>query len=132
MNGYASLPQSTGGLSMERLSGRYDSTLRGKTDKAVRRSPVRDRAPSLLRQAYTYKLKPTPDQERQLEAVLWPCRRRYNTALEQRITLGKQRGVTRSQYEQEADLTDLRAALPEYAAIHSHVLHDVLARLNTT
>src|SRR5215470_5944455 len=85
-----------------------------------------------VRKAYKYKLKPTPDQERQLEAVLWQCRRRYNTALEQRITLWKQRGVTRSQYEQEAELKDLRAAMPEYAAIHSHVLQDVLARLNKT
>jgi hypothetical protein len=32
------------------------------------------------------KLKPTPTQERQLELILWRCRTRYNTALEQRIT----------------------------------------------
>ena len=29
-------------------------------------------------------------------------------------------------------MKDLRAALPEYAAIHSHVLQDVLARLDKT
>jgi putative transposase len=85
-----------------------------------------------VRKAYTYKLKPTPDQERQLEDILWQCRRLYNMALEQRIFLYRQRGVTRSQYEQEAELKDLRAELPEYAAIHSHVLQDVLARLNKT
>ena len=33
---------------------------------------------------------------------------------------------------QEAELKDLRAAMPEYAAIHSHVLQDVLARLDKT
>src|SRR5262245_17904983 len=32
----------------------------------------------------------------------------------------------------EAELKDLRAAIPEYAAIHSHVLQDVLARLDKT
>jgi putative transposase len=56
----------------------------------------------------------------------------YNTALEQRIFLWKQRGVTISQYEQDVELKDLRAAMSEYAAIHSHVLQDILARLNKT
>ena len=89
-------------------------------------------AETSLRKTYKYKLKPTPEQERQLERVLWHCRRLYNTALEQRITLYRQRGVTLSGYEQEAELKDLRADMPEYAAIHSHVLQDVLARLNKT
>ena len=85
-----------------------------------------------LRKAYKYKLKSTPEQERQLEEILWQCRRLYNTALEQRITLYKQRGITRSQYDQEAELKALRAEMSEYAAIHSHVLQDVLARLEKT
>jgi putative transposase len=38
--------------------------------------------------------------------------------------------VTR--FQQEAELTAIRAELPEYAAIHSHVLQDVLARLDRT
>jgi putative transposase len=83
-----------------------------------------------LRKTYKYKLKPTPGQERQLEVILWRCRRLYNTALEHRILLYRQRGVSASRYTQEAELKDLRAAMPEYAAIHSHVLQDVLARLD--
>jgi len=51
-----------------------------------------------VRKAYKYKLKPTQSQERALAEALWQCRRLYNTALEQRITLYKQRGVTCSQY----------------------------------
>jgi putative transposase len=89
-------------------------------------------AETSLRKTYKYKLKPTPDQERKLERVLWQCRRLYNTALEQRITLYRQRGISLSRYEQEAELKDLRAAVPEYAAMHSHVLQDVLARLDKT
>ncbi|HEU4782306.1 MAG TPA: transposase [Ktedonobacterales bacterium] len=85
-----------------------------------------------LRKTYKYKLKPTPIQERALEQVLWQCRRLYNTALEQRIILYKQRGVSISRYEQEAELKDLRADIADYAAIHSHVLQDVLARLDKT
>ncbi len=85
-----------------------------------------------LRKTYKYRLKPTPEQERTLERVQWACCRLYNTSLEQRITLYRQRGVSVSRYEQEAELKDLRAAMPEYAAIHSHVLQDILARLDKT
>jgi putative transposase len=85
-----------------------------------------------VRKAYKYKLKPTPEQERQLEEVLWRCRTLYNTALDQRITLWKQRGVTLSAYGQMAELPDLKAAFPDYAAIHSQVLQDVLTRLDKT
>ncbi len=85
-----------------------------------------------LRKTYKYKMKPTPDQERQLETIVWRCRTLYNTGLEQRITLWRQRGISVSRYGQEAELKDLRADMPEYAAIHSHVLQDVLARLDKT
>jgi putative transposase len=90
-----------------------------------------------VRKTYEEKLRPTPEQERQLAAVLWRCRALYNVALEQRLTWwrrGQGRSVTR--FQQEAELKDLRAAFPEYAAIHSHVhshvLQDVLARLDKT
>jgi putative transposase len=85
-----------------------------------------------VRKTYQEKLWPTPAQERELERVLWRCRTLYNTALEQRISLWKQRGVSISRYQQEAELTALRAEMPEYAAIHSHILQDVLARLDKT
>ena len=83
------------------------------------------------RKTYKYKLTPTPDQEQALETVLWRCRVLYNAALEQRILLYRQRGVSLTRYSQEAELKALRADQPEYAAIHSHVVQDVLARLDT-
>jgi putative transposase len=85
-----------------------------------------------VRKTYQEKLQPTPQQERELELVLWRCRTLYNTALAQRIYLWKQRGVSVSRYQQEAEVKTLRAEMPEYVAIHSHVLHDVLARLDKT
>jgi putative transposase len=85
-----------------------------------------------LRKTFKEKLRPTPAQERALEEVLWRCRDLYNTALEQRITAYQRRHVSLSRYEQEAELKDIREALPEYAAIHRHVLQDVLARLDKT
>ncbi len=83
-----------------------------------------------LRKAYKYKLKPTPEQVRQFEQTLWRCRTLYNTALEQRKVAYERCGVTLSAYQQQAELPDLKTALPEYAAIHSQVLQDVLARLD--
>jgi putative transposase len=85
-----------------------------------------------VRKTYQEKLRPTPAQERELERVLWRCRTLYNTALEQRITLWRQRGVSITRYQQEAELKTLRAEMPEYGALHSHVLQDVLARLEKT
>jgi len=71
-----------------------------------------------LRKAYKYKLKPTPDQERQLELVLWRSRTLYNTALEQRITAYRRCGVTLTAYEQQGELPDVKATFPEYGEIH--------------
>jgi putative transposase len=85
-----------------------------------------------VRKTYKYKLKPTPQQEQDLGRVLGLCRWLYNTALEQRIVAWQRVRVLVSRFQQEAELKDIRAAMPEYAAIHSHVLQDVLARLDRT
>jgi putative transposase len=87
-----------------------------------------------VRTTYKEQLRPTPAQERALERVLWRCRTRtrYNVALEQRITAWQRGHVSVSRYQQEAELKDIRAEMPEYASIHSHVLQDVLARLDKT
>jgi putative transposase len=82
--------------------------------------------------SYKEKLRPTLAQERELERVLMRCRALYNTALEQRITAWTRRHVAVTRYEQWAELKAIRADLPEYAAIHSHILQDVLARLDKT
>jgi putative transposase len=84
------------------------------------------------RKTYKEKLRPTPAQGRQLEEVVWRCRVLYNTALEQRITAWERCHVCLTRYQQEAELKAIREALPDYAAIHSHVLQDVLARLDRT
>jgi putative transposase len=88
--------------------------------------------PTTCRKTYKEKLRPTPTQERELERVLWCCRTLYNAALEQRITAWTRCHVSLARYQQEAELKAIREAMPEYAAIHSHVLQDVLARLDTT
>jgi putative transposase len=85
-----------------------------------------------LRKTYKEKLRPTPAQERALDAVLWRCRDLSNAALEHRITAWQRRHVSISRYEQEAELKDIRANFPQYEVVHSHILQDVLARLDKT
>ena len=84
------------------------------------------------RKTYKYKLSPTPDQERALETVLWRCRTLYNVALEARKTAWERCGVSLNYYQQQAELPDLKAGCPEYGAVHSQVLQDVLLRLDRT
>jgi putative transposase len=85
-----------------------------------------------VRKTFKYKLIPTSTQQRELGHILGLCRDLYNAALEQRITAWQRLRLSVSRFQQEAELKDIRAALPEYATINSHVLQDVLARLDKT
>jgi putative transposase len=87
---------------------------------------------SACRKTFKYTLIPTPAQERELERVVMLCRQLYNVALDQRSTAWQRCHICVSRYQQEAELQDIRAAFPEYAPVHSHVLQDVLARLDKT
>jgi putative transposase len=81
---------------------------------------------------FRYTLKPTAKQEEELERVLMACRYLYNATLEQGITAWQRCHVSISRFEREAELKDIRAEFGEYAALHSHLLQDVLARLDKT
>lgn len=86
-----------------------------------------------MRKTYKYRLAPTPSQERALELVLAHCRIRYNVALEQRKTWWQRgQGKSATYYQQKAELPDLKAACPEYAQVHAHVLQDVILRVERT
>jgi putative transposase len=86
-----------------------------------------------VHKTYKYKLMPTPEHERALEAVLLRCRTLYNCALEQRKTWwGRGQGIGVSYYQQATELPDLKAACPGYREVHSQVLQDVLRRVDKT
>jgi putative transposase len=70
-------------------------------------------APPACRKTYKEKLRPTPAQERTLEAVLWRCRTLSNTALEQRITAWQRCHVSVTRFQQEAEVQAIRAELPD-------------------
>jgi putative transposase len=83
-----------------------------------------------VRTTYTYRLMPTPEQERALESVLWRCRTLYNAALQQRKTWwGRGQGNSVTYSQQKAELPDLKVAHPEYAEVNAQVLQDVMLRV---
>jgi hypothetical protein len=78
-----------------------------------------------VRKTFKEILRPTPEHERALGALVWRCRDLYTTAYQRRR-------VSVSRCEQEGELKVIRAEFPEDATIHSHILQDVLARLDKT
>ncbi len=64
------------------------------------------------------------------DAVLWRCCTRYNVALEQRKTWWERgHGIGATYYQQKAELPDLKAACPDYAAVNAQVLQEVILRV---
>jgi len=100
--------------------------------RAARWEDSRMSEQTTCRKTYKEKLRPTPAQARALAAVLWRCRTLSNTALEQRIAAWERCHICLTRSQQEAELKDIRAECPDSAALHSHVLQDVLARLDKT
>jgi putative transposase len=103
--------------------GRWSNRL-GRLD--VDRVPI---APT-VRKTFKDKLCPTPEQERTFGCILARCRELDTAGLEERRDAWRRRCVSVNRFQHEAHLKDIRAEIPEYAGIHSHVLQDVLARLD--
>lgn len=78
---------------------------------------------------YKFKLKPTAEQASKLETTLLLCRELYNAALGERREAWRMRGVSLTYYEQKRELPEIKAALPEFAGVHSQVLQDVILRV---
>ena len=78
---------------------------------------------------HQYRLYPFGEQAKVLECHIGLCRRLYNAALEQRKLI-RQMGGKIGYPEQQRQLTEVRAAFPEYAEIPVHVLQNVLLRLD--
>jgi putative transposase len=79
---------------------------------------------------YRYRLYPTRAQDAALRETLWRLRELYNACLQERRSAYRDHGVTLSGYRQMAELREVREVRPEYAAIHTHLLQDVVTRLD--
>lgn len=78
---------------------------------------------------YRYRLRPTPAQERALLETLARLRELYNAALQERRDAYRLLHASLTAYGQMKSLVEVRKVRPEYAAIHTHLLQDVISRL---
>ena len=81
--------------------------------------------PLTVRKTFTYKLRPTAEQEGTLAVVLRRCCERYNAALQERQEAWQKCAVSITAAGQSAQLPAIKEVRPEYRAIHSQVLQDV-------
>jgi putative transposase len=86
----------------------------------------------MSRIVFKYRLYPTKKQEQTLLFFLRRCRDLYNSALEERRAAYQMRRISLSCFDQIDELPDLKQAFPAYQDVPSHVLQDVLRRLDKT
>lgn len=82
-----------------------------------------------MRKSFKYKIIPLSNAEENALHTLDLCRNLYNCALEERI-LAYRDGKSLSYYDQQNELPNLKKAFSEYKLVGSHVLQDVLRRLD--
>lgn len=80
--------------------------------------------------AFKYRLHPNSSQATVLESWLSQCCEIYNAALEQRIVAYKFHGRLMTKYEQQVQLTELRASDPAWRAVPALVQRSALERLD--
>src|SRR5258708_21599998 len=79
---------------------------------------------------YRYRLLPTKQQHRALEAILESQRQLYNAALEERIDAYRKANVTRTYFDQTKGLTEWREGDPEASALAVNVQRATRKRLD--
>jgi putative transposase len=83
-----------------------------------------------MRKTYLYQAKINKTTEANCNQWLETCRTLYNLALDQRISVYRQHRISISVNEQMEQLVDLKKAYPEFKAVGSQCLQDVLERLD--
>jgi len=76
-----------------------------------------------------YRLYPNKEQEGLFNSHISVCCWLYNTALEQRVIAYKKLGVSLNWLDQKKELRLIKKEFPEFNKVHSHVLVDVIRRL---
>ncbi len=87
--------------------------------------------PREVLRGYRFRLSPTPTQEKALEHTLDLLRWLYNAALEERREAYRKQGKSITKREQEKEITEIKRDCPEYEEVHTHLLQDVVKRLDT-
>lgn len=86
----------------------------------------------MTRKTFKFRLSPNQQQEQTLLFFLRRCRDLYNSALEERRAAYQMRHISLRCFDQINELPDLKHALPAYQEVPSHVLQDVLRRVDKT
>ena len=86
----------------------------------------------MSRKTFKFRVYPNQQQEQTLLFYLRRCRELYNSALEERRAAYQMRHVSLRCFDQINELPDLKQALPAYQEVPSHVLQDVLRRVDKT
>lgn len=79
---------------------------------------------------FEFKLRPHKKFIADADIILWRCRQLYNACLEQRVSRYQYANQSISWVEQCRELTELRAADPDFAAIPRDIQTDVVKRLD--
>jgi putative transposase len=77
---------------------------------------------------YRYRLYPTRAQKVSLDELTWRLREFYNAVLEHRREAYRKQRVSIRAKDQAKEIAGIRELRPEYAAIHWHLLQDVITR----
>lgn len=94
------------------------------------RFPVDRKAATMIIKAYKYRIYSNKATTEKLRWVLDRCRELYNAALDERKSAYCMAGKSISYYEQKRDLVEIKEVVrPEYQEIASHVLQDVILRI---
>lgn len=78
---------------------------------------------------YKFRLYPNRATAEKLQWTLDRCRELYNAALAERKEAWRMAGRSINYYEQKRDLVEIKEIRPEYKEIGSHVLQDVILRV---
>lgn len=83
-----------------------------------------------MKLSYKYRIYLNNVQKSELERQLYLCRQLYNAALEERISLYKKTGKSRSRYDQYNELPELKQLCPEYKSVFAQALRTPLNQLD--
>jgi len=79
---------------------------------------------------FKYRLYPTRAQKGKLDELTWRLREFYNAVLEHRREAYRKQRVSIKASDQAKEIPAIREVRPEYAEIHSHLLQDVVTRVD--
>ncbi len=84
----------------------------------------------MIHKTFKYRLYPNQAQAAALVETLDRCRELYNAALQERRDAWQMAHKSLSYYAQKAELPAVKEVRPEYRAVHSQVLQDVVLRVD--